>query len=49
MLLGRAPGRIRVDQITLYEGMGIAMEDMVAADLAFRSARRLGKGMRITL
>jgi ornithine cyclodeaminase/alanine dehydrogenase-like protein (mu-crystallin family) len=49
MLLGRAPGRISDDQITLYKGMGIAMEDMVAADLAFRSAKRLGKGMRITL
>jgi alanine dehydrogenase len=49
MLLGRAPGRAGDDQITLYKGMGIAMEDMVAADLAFRSARRLGKGTRIVL
>lgn len=49
MLLGRAPGRSRDDEITIYKGMGIAMEDMVAADLAYRSARRLGKGTKIVL
>jgi alanine dehydrogenase len=49
MLLGRAPGRVGADDITIYKGMGIAMEDMVAADLAFRSAMRLGKGTRIVL
>lgn len=49
MLLGRAPGRVRDDQITIYKGMGIAMEDMVAADLAYRSARRLGKGTTVAL
>jgi alanine dehydrogenase len=49
MLLGRAPGRVSDDQITIYKGMGIAMEDMVAADLAFRSAKRLGKGTNIVL
>jgi len=49
MLLGRAPGRTHDDEITIYKGMGIAMEDMVAADLAFRSARRLGKGTKILL
>jgi alanine dehydrogenase len=49
MLLGRSPGRTSDDDITIYKGMGIAMEDMVAADLAFRSARRLGKGTKIVL
>lgn len=49
MLLGRASGRVSDDQITIYKGMGIAMEDMVAADLIYRSARRLGKGTAIVL
>lgn len=49
MLLGRKPGRISDDQNTVYKGMGIAMEDMVAADLVYRSARRLGKGTFISL
>jgi ornithine cyclodeaminase/alanine dehydrogenase-like protein (mu-crystallin family) len=49
MLLGRTAGRVSDDQITIYKGMGIAMEDMVAADLALRSARRLGKGTMISL
>lgn len=48
-LLGRAPGRRNAEEITLYKGMGIAMEDMVAADLAYRSALALGKGTMIAL
>jgi ornithine cyclodeaminase/alanine dehydrogenase-like protein (mu-crystallin family) len=49
MLLGRQPGRISNDQITTYKAMGIAMEDMVAADLAYRCARLRGKGTVIHL
>jgi alanine dehydrogenase len=49
MLLGRQPGRISNDQITTYKAMGIAMEDMVAADLAYRCARLSGKGTVIHL
>lgn len=49
MLLGRRPGRVSEDQITTYKAMGIAMEDMVAADLAYRCARRSGKGTIIRL
>ncbi len=44
VLVGRRPGRISDDQITTYKAMGIAMEDMVAADLAYRNAKHLGKG-----
>ncbi|WP_292206742.1 MULTISPECIES: hypothetical protein [unclassified Mesorhizobium] len=49
MLLDRAPGRVSDQQITTYKAMGIAMEDMVAADLAYRCARRLRKGKLIVL
>ena len=49
VLLGRKPGRVSADQVTVYKAMGVAMEDMVAADLAYRNARRLGKGTSIVL
>ncbi|TIM13174.1 MAG: ornithine cyclodeaminase family protein [Mesorhizobium sp.] len=49
MLLDRAPGRVSDQQITTYKAMGIAMEDMVAADLAYRCAKRLRKGKLIVL
>ncbi|WP_245455477.1 MULTISPECIES: ornithine cyclodeaminase family protein [unclassified Mesorhizobium] len=44
ILLGARPGRVSADQITVYKAMGVAMEDMVAADLAYREAVRRGIG-----
>lgn len=38
--LGRKPGRISETEITVYKAMGIAMEDMVAANIAYQRARR---------
>ncbi|MEQ8828926.1 MAG: ornithine cyclodeaminase family protein [Alphaproteobacteria bacterium] len=38
MLNGTAPGRTSSGQITVYKAMGIAMEDLVAATLAYRRA-----------
>jgi alanine dehydrogenase len=49
MLLGRRPGRTSDRQITIYKAMGVAMEDMVAADLAYREARRQGMGRAVLL
>lgn len=48
VVLGTAPGRTADDQITVYKAMGIAMEDMVAANLAYRCAvaRRVGVTLR---
>jgi alanine dehydrogenase len=42
--LGSAPGRISPDEITVYKAMGIAMEDLVAASLAYASAKKAGAG-----
>jgi alanine dehydrogenase len=42
VILGEKPGRLGDDEITVYKAMGIAMEDMVAANLAFESAKRAG-------
>lgn len=38
LTLGRKPGRQNDKEITVYKAMGIAMEDMVAANLVFRTA-----------
>lgn len=40
VILGERPGRERAGQVTVYKAMGHAMEDMVAANLAYRSASR---------
>jgi ornithine cyclodeaminase/alanine dehydrogenase-like protein (mu-crystallin family) len=42
--LGRKPGRVNDADITVYKAMGIAMEDMVAANLAYQRAKRDGGG-----
>jgi ornithine cyclodeaminase/alanine dehydrogenase-like protein (mu-crystallin family) len=42
--LGRKPGRISDVEITVYKAMGVAMEDMVAANLAYQNAKNLGGG-----
>ena len=40
--MGSQPGRVAADQITVYKAMGVAMEDMVAANLVFAEAQLLG-------
>jgi ornithine cyclodeaminase/thiomorpholine-carboxylate dehydrogenase len=42
--LGRKPGRASDTEITVYKAMGVAMEDMVAANIAYQRARREGGG-----
>ncbi len=42
--LGRKPGRLRDSEITIYKAMGVAMEDMVAANLAYQRGKREGGG-----
>jgi ornithine cyclodeaminase/alanine dehydrogenase-like protein (mu-crystallin family) len=42
--LGRKPGRVSEAEITVYKAMGVAMEDMVAANMAYQRARREGGG-----
>ena len=45
----RRKGRASASEITVYKAMGIAMEDMVAANLAYRTARQRGGGVSIKL
>jgi ornithine cyclodeaminase/alanine dehydrogenase-like protein (mu-crystallin family) len=42
-------GRTNAAEVTVYKAMGIAMEDLVAADLAYRRARNTGSGLQIGL
>ena len=42
--LGRKPGRLSGDEITFYKAMGVAMEDMVDANLIYQRAKRAGGG-----
>jgi alanine dehydrogenase len=45
IVLGQKPGRIRDDEITLFESVGFALEDLVTARLAYRKAKEKGIGM----
>jgi ornithine cyclodeaminase/alanine dehydrogenase-like protein (mu-crystallin family) len=38
VLLGAAPGRLTPDEITIFESLGLAVEDLAAAALAYRKA-----------
>jgi len=46
---GHQPGRRDQSEITLFKSLGQAIEDLVAADLAYRHARQSGRGMRVDL
>ena len=48
VVLGTSPGRTSDEQITVYKAMGIAMEDMVAANLAYRTAVTKGLGVTVS-
>ena len=43
-MLGRKPGRVSDTEITVYKAMGVAMEDMVAANIAYQRARQESGG-----
>jgi ornithine cyclodeaminase/alanine dehydrogenase-like protein (mu-crystallin family) len=44
LLIGSAPGRADDDEITLFESLGLAAEDLAAAGYLYEKARRLGAG-----
>jgi ornithine cyclodeaminase len=47
VLLGRHPGRTSAEEITIYKSLGIAVQDLAAAELAFRRARERGIGVEV--
>ena len=49
VIAGTASGRESGDDITVYKAMGLAIEDLVAAELAFRTAVSRGIGRTVVL
>ena len=47
VLLGRAPGRSNDDEITLFNSLGLAVEDLASAQLIYREAQRRGQGTNV--
>jgi ornithine cyclodeaminase len=48
-IAGRAAGRTSAREVTVFKSLGQAIEDLVAADLAYRRAVAAGRGIRLTL
>jgi len=44
VLAGTKPGRASADEITVFESLGLAVEDLFAAEYVVRRARELGRG-----
>lgn len=49
LVLGRIDGRQSPGDITVFKSLGMAVEDVVAADLVFRRAAESGAGTELTL
>jgi ornithine cyclodeaminase/alanine dehydrogenase-like protein (mu-crystallin family) len=49
VLAGLRPGRRDAQELTLFRSLGLAVEDMAAAELAVASARRTGLGTEVEL
>ncbi len=46
---GTSPGRRSPQDVTLYKSLGLAIEDLAAANLVYRRARETGRGINLTL
>ena len=46
---GGVPGRTSEREVTVFKSLGLAVEDLAAADLAYRRARQQGTGVEIDL
>jgi alanine dehydrogenase len=49
LVLGRVEGRTSPKDVTVFKSLGMAVEDVVAADLVFRRAVEQGAGTELTL
>ena len=48
-LLGRVPGRQSASDLTIFKSLGMAIEDVVAADLVVARAEKIGAGQPISI
>ena len=46
---GRAPGRTNPQEVTLFKSLGLAIEDVTAAAIAYRRACESNRGLHLTL
>jgi alanine dehydrogenase len=46
---GTKPGRTSDEQVTLFKSLGLAIEDVVSAGLAYRRALESGRGVQVSL
>ena len=49
VLLGRVTGRRDADEVTIFKSLGMAVEDVAAADLVYRRAEDTGAGTALEL
>jgi alanine dehydrogenase len=49
VLLGKAPGRQSPEEITLFKSVGIAIEDLAAAQFIYKKALETGTGTKVDL
>ena len=49
LVAGRKPGRTQADEITLFDGSGVGIQDVAASARAYQRARERGAGFRISL
>ena len=49
VVCGRKPGRQSAKEVTLYKSLGLAIEDLTAAALAYRRAREQRRGSTLSL
>jgi ornithine cyclodeaminase len=47
VLIGAHPGRRGPEELTLFKSLGLAVEDLAAAELAVRRARERGLGVEV--
>ncbi len=47
VLIGSRPGRTSPDEITLFKSLGLAAEDLGAAEYLYRRALETGVGTRV--
>ena len=47
VLAGMHPGREHEDELTVFESLGIAVEDLASAELVVRRARERGVGVEV--
>jgi ornithine cyclodeaminase/alanine dehydrogenase-like protein (mu-crystallin family) len=49
VVLGRIPGRRSADDVVIFKSLGMAVEDVAAAQLAYQRARENDMGREIAI